>query len=524
MKKDSNISLIFGLPLYLIIVLGPLLVLLVTSIGAIVAGHADWLALIIPSGRRLKLLVDTLLFALEVALSGMVIGVILASQVQRWHRGFLSYVKWMILAMALVPPFIHASAWTTLFYKLSTSAGLSYVTLQGWSGCWWVQLMSLLPISLGLAMIGLESVDSELVDSARLMRKPMDAFFRISLPLALPTILAGGGILFLVSLIDYTVPSLLQVNVYSLEIFAEFSTNNEPVRAFFLALPLLLISTVVMLASQVPLRNVAAKRKVRTNIDTIADQWPLCYRAIKGLAMALLIVQIIVPIGTLIWNAGSFKTFVDSVLSAKTEIGYSTIIAAFSALLAIWISIIPALEMEQKGWKNSLWWFMIIIPLAIPAPLTGIALVAMWNQSFLPGIYGSTAMPVLAAAARFAPLAAIVILAWKQTIDTNSLDAALVMQKSRRHGIMRVWLPMMRPGILGAGLLVAVLALAELGATLIVAPPGQATITMRVYNLLHYGASESVAGLCLLITLAAGSLGLAVMAITAKNRGRRSRL
>jgi iron(III) transport system permease protein len=43
----------------------------------------------------------------------------------------------------------------------------------------------------------------------------------------------------------------------------------------------------------------------------------------------------------------------------------------------------------------------------------------------------------------------------------------------------------------------------ELGATLLVAPPGKATLIMRLYNLLHYGASRDVASLCLLLSLSA---------------------
>jgi len=48
-----------------------------------------------------------------------------------------------------------------------------------------------------------------------------------------------------------------------------------------------------------------------------------------------------------------------------------------------------------------------------------------------------------------------------------------------------------------------------------VVPPGQPTLTLRIYNYLHYGASDVVAGLCLamlLLTLAAGALSVYFMA------------
>ena len=55
----------------------------------------------------------------------------------------------------------------------------------------------------------------------------------------------------------------------------------------------------------------------------------------------------------------------------------------------------------------------------------------------------------------------------------------------------------------GSGERVFILAAGELGATLIVAPPGRATLTMKIYTYLHYGASEAVAGLCLSVAAVA---------------------
>ena len=79
---------------------------------------------------------------------------------------------------------------------------------------------------------------------------------------------------------------------------------------------------------------------------------------------------------------------------------------------------------------------------------------------------------------------------------------------------MRVSVPMLAPGAVAAACIVAALTAGELGATLIVAPPGRATLTMRIHNYLHYGASDTVAGLCLAVALAAALAGvLGVLAL-----------
>jgi iron(III) transport system permease protein len=54
-----------------------------------------------------------------------------------------------------------------------------------------------------------------------------------------------------------------------------------------------------------------------------------------------------------------------------------------------------------------------------------------------------------------------------------------------------------------------------LGAALMVVPPGESTLTMRIYNYLHYGASSTVSGLSLVLTAVVALAALAaVMAVT----------
>jgi iron(III) transport system permease protein len=60
-----------------------------------------------------------------------------------------------------------------------------------------------------------------------------------------------------------------------------------------------------------------------------------------------------------------------------------------------------------------------------------------------------------------------------------------------------------------AACLVFVLAMGELGATVVVAPPGSQTLTLRIYNYMHYGASDAVAALCLAMAAVAVLAGAA---------------
>jgi len=123
-------------------------------------------------------------------------------------------------------------------------------------------------------------------------------------------------------------------------------------------------------------------------------------------------------------------------------------------------------------------------------------------------------MPVLAALARFAPVAALILLAQLRHTDPLLTDAARVF----RRGVVRTWvqvrLPLLAPGLVAAACMAFALSAGELGATLLVIPPGLETVTIRMYNYLHYGSSGAVAGLGLVMTvlmLAAGAVAVAAM-------------
>jgi iron(III) transport system permease protein len=145
----------------------------------------------------------------------------------------------------------------------------------------------------------------------------------------------------------------------------------------------------------------------------------------------------------------------------------------------------------------------------------GIGLISLWNRAIWPDFYSSAFMPVFAGLARFTPLAVLALLPQLRRIDTLLIDAARMIQANPAQTWFQVRLAMLAPGLFAAACLAFALTTGELGATLLVAPPGRATLTMRIYNYLHYGASSSVAGLCLTIaasSLIAGCLALGALA------------
>ena len=519
MKLSTSIRSL-ALLIFFLLVFSPLLALIMDLIGSLFAGHGAWLGLMIPIGRRFDLFIRSLGLAVGVAMSGMVLGILGAIFLWRWRTGIRAHLRWLVLLLIVIPPYVHALAWVSAINgvnSLLNAIGFPNIPFQGWLGSWWIQLMALVPIPIGLTLIGLESVDPDLIEAARMTRSDIHNLFKVIFPLAKPLILAGSGFVFLLSFTDYSIPSLFHLNVYSLESFAEFSASSEPSRAFLSAFPLLLITVLVLSASQGALRNAALKPTWQIHPRTASPLWPAWFVTLQWLGIVLLLAQIFIPLFMLTITVGTWDNLAGAATSARSEILFTFLISVITAILCLPMGLAAASKLVKRDNYRKMWWFLVTVPLAVPAPLIGIGLITIWNKPFVGIVYGSNLMPVLAALARFTPLAAIVLLAQLRRIDPLLTDAARVFHTRQSKTWIQIHLPMLAPGILAAGFIAFALCAGELGATLIVAPPGQATLTMRIFNYLHYGASETVAGLCLMMIM--GALIAGVLAVLVLQRG-----
>jgi iron(III) transport system permease protein len=507
-----------GLISFFAVVFAPLADLFYEAARSLFGVSGAWSDLAVPGGRRLSLLLRSVGLAAGVASSVAFLGVLCASVLVHWNTGGAARLRWMVVVPALLPPYVHAMAWDVFFLRLDVlarSAGFGGMQVYGWLAAWWVQVMALLPIAVGLSLLSFETVKPKLIEAALVHRPELEVLNRVVLPLAAPVILAGAGIVFVLSLADYTIPSLFLVNVYPLEIFAEFSAGSDPGRAMLLSLPLLLVTLLVMALVQLPIRRVVDASSGRAGRWTVSPIWNGWFGALQILSLLILTLQLAVPLVELIIKAGGWPAIFTAVSSASSEIIYTFIIALLVALFCLLTGLAPAMELNRGGKGSGIWWLLLVLPLAVPASLVGIGLITVWNQPALQHFYGSLLMPVMAGLARFAPLGALIIFAQLRRIDPLLLDAARVAQKTPWQAWTQVGLPLLRPGLVAAALVSFALTAGELGATLLVAPPGQATLTMRIYNYLHYGASGSVAGLCLLMLTAGLAAGAAsVFAMT----------
>jgi len=518
-RLPSSIMTFLSLSVFIIVVLGPIVLLSGMLVYYAAWGSTEILDVFFLKSRKLMLLLKSMAFALGVSTGDMVLGTLIASLLWQIRTKPMVYLRWMFIILAPVPQYIHALAWYSLLNRVNTMLqfiGLNTLEVQGWIISWFVQMMAYLPLAAALGLLGLELVDHGLMEASRIFYTDIKCLLRVALPLAAPVILAGGGILFVLCLTDFTIPSLFGVNPYSLEIFAEFSLTNDPVMAYKASLPLLLVTVLVIAFSLTRLKRVFVKN------NEMAKEWPVplvfpgWFRLIQSISVLLLFCQFMVPILVLTLDINMWKNLIFSLTSAREEILATFVILILAVIVSIPVSLGTAWYGEKSQKIQKILWLIMIFPLAIPAPLTGIGLVAIFNRPMPIDIYQTVLMPVFASMGRFLPIAAMVLLSCILRFDRALIESAQILEKKSYLIWWKIILPIMLPGIMVSSALVFIFSAGELGATLIVTPPGMSTLTIRIYNYLHYGASDTVSGLCLIILLLCLLPGVIITAIIMK--------
>ncbi len=482
---------------------------------------AEALGAAAPSARTLALLGNSLLLSSTVALIAVALGTGLAFWVYGGGGPWRRWARRLYLIPLLIPPYIHALAWLSVAGRrqpLERLLGLIFGPdrLQVPSYGFWpaalVLSLALAPIVTTLALAGLESLEPELMEQASLLRAPWPAARSVLLPLLAPWLVAGGGLVFVLSMVEYGVPSVFQFNGFVMEVYASFSQEGDPVRALATSTPLAACAVAVLVWSQGALRSRRMRGIPRRKYPLWMGSWPALPRGNVRVAVVAASLAAAAPVAILLARAGGPSVYGVALGQAWGEAGRTLATAVLAATGATLVAVPAALAVVGRERRRPLLWLLCAFPLAVPSPLTGIALVHLGNQPWLDWSQATLLPLAWAHMARLLPFALFAASTQVRRLDPLLLDALALHGVGLWRAFWSVRLPLLAPALWTSWLVVFVLSLGELGATLLVVPPGQATLPLRIYNLMHYGASETVAALSLgIMGLAAAVAALAYL-------------
>ncbi len=350
-------------------------------------------------------------------------------------------------------------------------------------------------------------------DAARVLgHGPYSAFFRVALPAARPAIAGGLALVLMETLADFGVVDYFSVQTFSTGIYRTWIGLGEKTAALKLA-ALMLLFVFALVAFENSSRRGAVDR------GDVSRATPLKLTGAKAwLAFAVCLTPVLlgfaVPAAVLITYA---MTDGDQLLgrSFSRYVVNSCSVAVAAALMATGIALLLSyaqrLDMSRLNRSlirlSTLGYALpgILLAIALLEPLAALDrwLTAWWPAGPRNGLLlsGTVFALLYAYVCRFLTVAFQSVDAGLSSISRDVDAAARTLGATPGAVMRRIHLPLLRPSLFAAGLLVFVDVMRELPATLILRPFNFDTLATRVYRLASDErlSEASTAALCIVL-------------------------
>jgi iron(III) transport system permease protein len=482
---------------------------------------------------------------------GVGFGVIVVGVATAWLTAMHDFpgrriFEWALVLPLAVPAYVLAYVYTD-FLQFVGPLQSSLREAFGWSRAdyWFPDVRSLggavamfvfvfYPYVYLLARTAFSERSSGMLEAARTLGLgPWRSFFRVSLPLARPAVVAGAALALMETLADYGTVSYFGVQTFTTGIYRAWFSLGDRIAAAQLAASLLGLVVALLLIEQL------SRGRARFN-NTTGRNRPQAGRVLKGAraaaAMACcaipLFIGFLLPAGLLLRLA---LTEGDAQFGRHflALAGNSFVLAGLTALLAVVLALLLAYGARlSKGHLAGLLNRLVGLGYAVPGSVIAVGvlipvtrldnwLAGQWEACFgsNPGLLltGGIAALIYAYLVRFLAVALQAVSSSLAKVTANMDEAAHSLGANQAQTLRRVHLPILSGSLFSAGLLVFVDVMKELPATLVMRPFNFDTLATQAYTL----ASDERLGEAATASLAIVAVGLLPLIVLSRQIAQR---
>ncbi len=428
-------------------------------------------------------------------------------------------------------PLIGALAWgvllgpkTGLLNQLWRSTGLDFDFFNIYSpwGIAWVMALFEGTVAFVMISASMKSMDPSLEESSRVLGAgKMRTTLKITLPLVAPGVLSATIFVFSEMLGSFAAAFVLGIpgRYYVVTTAIWQSTLSFPPdygRAAAMGLSLFGAMLITLGLSRLIIR----KGSYTTITGKAFRPRPMDVGWLKYLLMAIawgyIFVAVLLPLGAL--TLTSFQQFATVIVSQMqfTLANYETalamgslapafansmilgvVVATFGVpILGIMAWIIFRSRMPGRGVME----YVAMVPAAVPRLVFGLGLLWAWINIPIP-IYGTLWLLGIAYFTVFMPLGLRTIAGVVLQIDKSLEECARVCGASWSHQMRTVTLPLLKPGLVAAWLLIFIASVRELGVSVFLMGPHSKVIAPSIVNSWLSSSSELSAAMALMQTV-----------------------
>lgn len=459
----------------------------------------------------------TLQVGLGVALCSGLIGIPLGALRGLFRLPCAGLWDVLFLVPFLLPPYIAALSW---MLALQTNGYVQQLLpwlhlndfLFSLPGMIVVMTLNIFPVVYFAVSRSMAASGSRLADVARIHGAgPWRAFWRITLPMALPAMASSLLLAFTLSIEEYGVPGALgsRSGILMLTTGIEQRLADWPIDLPGAAVLSLVLVAMALCAYSVQ-RAVLAGKNVESMTGKPADltQKPLAGRTIPVMILFSLVALIAVALPLLSMLATAFSGTLsgglalsnltlrhfsalfaahgDAIGALSTSLSLAAgtaLIAGLTGFLASWLVVVR--KIRGAAWIDGL----SLLPAALPGIVVGVGLILAWNRSFWPVTpYNTWGILLLAYCCLLLPYPVRYVSAALKQIGGNLDAAARVHGATAAQTLRLILLPLVFPSLLAAMMMVFAVASRELVTSLLLSPAGVQTVSVFVWRQFEQGS------------------------------------
>jgi iron(III) transport system permease protein len=441
-------------------------------------------------------------------------------------------IRALVTASFVTPPFLGAVAWELLaapnsgllnqFYRYLTGAEDPLFDIYSLTGLIFVISCYTFPFVFVLVANALDNMPGELEDaSAILGGKAWTTARRITIPLALPALVAGALIAFLQAMTLFGSPAILALpagfHTMTTKIWSLFQYPPKLELAAAAAVPLLLL-TILLLQGQKFLLGrrgfsvVGGKYGAPRRVELKAWRWAalafclvvllnpvfLPYFALLNAAFSPNATTLVTPSTATLHNIVFVFTELSSTqLALKNTVILGASTATIGTILALVVAYVTTRRVIAS---HRILGFLATAPVAVPGIVLGVGLFLSYTRPpFV--LYGTLWILLLAFLTINLPSAYQQLQAAFATIHPELEDASRILGATRLQSLWQITAPLLRTGVIATWCFIFIGVMRELSAAIVLFTSQTKVLSVLIYDLNESGdlAAISVLGLAMLV-------------------------
>ncbi len=428
----------------------------------------------------------------------------------------------MTILSLMSPPFIGAYSWIILLgrngmiSRFFTSIGLPAPTIYGAGGIIFVFTLHLFPYIYLYTSGAMNSIDSSLEEAAEnLGMNKYRRILTVTLPVILPSILAGCVMVFMTCLADFGTPMLLGEGYVVLPVLVYNEYMSESATDPFMASALsviIVVCSLVVLAFQ---KFVIDKRNYQMSSlrPPVEVQLHGVRRFLASLPIYLVVFLASLPLVVVIGQSfieRSFSGMVKGInlsnyrsilkrlaINIQNTYVFSSIAMIFIVLVGIFVAYILV---RKKGRIANLIDMLIMFPYVIPGSVLGIGLIIAFNRKPII-LVGTSTIMVISYVIRKLPYTVRSGTAFLHQMDPFVEEASINLGVPPLKTFFTITARMMLPGIMSGAVLSWITCINELSSSIMLYTGKTSTIAVAIYQEVVRMSDGTAAALATILTL-----------------------